>query len=102
MSEKLKVTLDDVKRSAKQIQQKNQYMNDGFNDVDKALNVDLSSNMEGNIKNHILGSFDYMKNAYVERRYNYLDAYQKYLIADVSHNYKDVEKANKEAVDYLR
>lgn len=102
MGEKIKVTLGDIERSASQIQDKNQCMHDEFTNVDNAINVDLSSKIDGRIKEHILWHFNDMKSTYVDRRFNYLDAYQKFLVADVSHNYRTVEKANKEAVEYLR
>lgn len=97
----LKINTDAAVTAAENIKTFNTQINDGFDDVQKAMSQ-LDSSWDGSAATESIKKFNEIKSNYLEARYNVLDNYSNFLLQLVGAGYVDVETVNLSLADQFK
>ena len=97
----LKINTDAAVTAAENIKTFNTQINDGFDNVQKAMNqLDLC--WDGSAAEESIKKFNEVKSNYLEARYNVLDNYANFLLQLVGAGYVDAETVNLSLADQFK
>ncbi|ALC89396.1 hypothetical protein AM500_06065 [Bacillus sp. FJAT-18017] len=101
MANRIEVDVNRVTATAKNIATINKTIRSDFQDVEQAirsLNSSWNSEAAGAVINH----FSSIKNAYFDQRFQVMDDYSKFLLAQVSAGYIETESKNVSLADAFK
>ena len=101
MSDSIKVNTANVAAAANKIANYNTIIKKEFSSVEAAIKS-LDSTWVGVASNNAISSFNGIKSAYCDARYDVLDNYVTFLRQQIDAGYTQTEKANKSLADALK